>query len=337
MSGLAGQDPDYGLGSSTQWNISVERELARGVRLELGYQGNSSTSTPTGIPTNLPGWADGANDSGSSYQSRRPDQFLGDNGMWVYNDGRTKFDQLLLIGRAHRADVFAQLSWAWTHARRNFGGTSAVQGNRDWDSSIAFPYSTELMQDFQNNHTIAGFLVWDLPVYRHDTGTKGKILGGWQITANGYWSFWNKGSSVFAGYDANANSWGDDLAKVNGGISYPKTPITGEGDLLYQWFDTGAFSYPNGTLDRVFGPTTVTDGLNVLDELPGSWRVDAGLMKTIVIAGAARLQLRFETFNLFNHANLNWPNTSVNSPDFGRIRGKNGDARRIQMGIRFIF
>jgi hypothetical protein len=89
VSGLREQSGDYGLGSSTQWNLAVEREVARGVRLEASYQGNSSTSTPTAVPTNLPVWADGATDSGSSYQERRPDQFLGDNGGTVTNDGRT--------------------------------------------------------------------------------------------------------------------------------------------------------------------------------------------------------------------------------------------------------
>ena len=122
ISGLRGISADYGLGSSTQWNLAVEREIFRGVRLEASYQGNSSTSTPTGVPSNLPVWADGATDSGSSYQSRRPDQFLGDNGGIVTNDGRTRFDQFLLLARARRSGLFAQLSWAYTHARRNFAG-----------------------------------------------------------------------------------------------------------------------------------------------------------------------------------------------------------------------
>jgi hypothetical protein len=60
-------------------------------------------------------------------------------------------------------------------------------------------------------------------------------------------------------------------------------------------------------------------------------------MKNFKIAGEARLQLRFEAFNLFNHANLNDPNLSVGSADFGTIRGKYGEGRRIQMGLRFMF
>jgi hypothetical protein len=335
VNGLYGQDPDYGLGSSTQWNIAVERELTRGVRLELGYQGNSSTSTPTFVPMNTAVWADGADDSGSSIQSRRPNQFLGDDGRWLENVGRTRYDQLLLLARARRSGLFAQASWAYTHARRNFSGTGTI--GRDWDGSVNSVVYPDLILDNQNNHTIAGFVVWELPILRHDTTTKGKILGGWSLTANGYWSFLNKGGSVQAGYDANADGFGNDFAKVVGAVNYPKTPITGQGDLLYQWFDPAAFAYPNGTLNRTFGPDNTSDGANILTDLPGSWRIDAGLMKNFTITGDAKLQFRLETFNLLNHANLNGPNTSVNSADFGKIRGKYGDGRRVQLGLRFMF
>ena len=103
------------------------------------------------------------------------------------------------------------------------------------------------MLDFQNNHTIMGFFVWDLPILQNDTTALGKILGGWQVTADGYWSFVNKGSSVYAGYDSNADGVRASTSRRSSGdISYPKTEITGQGDLLYQWFDPSAFAYPDG-------------------------------------------------------------------------------------------
>jgi hypothetical protein len=336
VSGLYGLNSNYALGSSTQWNLAVEREITSGIRLEASYQGNSSTSTPTFVPENVAAWADGANDGGSNIQARRPNQFLGDNNPWLTNNGRNRYDQFLLIGRARRSGMFAQLSWAYTHARRNFNGSTVI--GRDWDSQINNVNYPDLMMDNINNQTLAGFFTWDLPILKHDTSTTGKILGGWQVTANGFWSFANKGGSVYAGYDANADGQGSDFAAVTGPISYPKTPINQAGsDLLYQWFSPSAFTYPNGTLNRTFGPATTSSGANVLDQLPWAWRVDAGLMKNFKIAGDARLQLRLEAYNLFNHANLNGPNTSVNSADFGTIRGKYGDGRRFQLGLKFMF
>jgi hypothetical protein len=229
------------------------------------------------------------------------------------------------------------VSWAYSHARRNFNGTNAVVDNRDWDQGITNPVYPDLLLDFQHNQTLSGFLVWDLPIFEDQSTTAGKILGGWQLTADGWWSFDNRGASAYAGYDANADGQGGDLAAVVGGISYPKTEITGQDDLLYQWFSPSAFAYPNGTLNREFGPATTDAGANVIDHLPWSWNVNAGLIKNFRIAGSARAQLRFEAFNVFNHANLNGPNTSVDSSDFGKIRGKYGQGRRIQMGLRFLF
>ena len=334
-SGLRQLDPNYGLGSSAQWNIAVEREVLKGIRLEASYQGNKSSTTPVAVPTNLPAWQDGANDSGSSYQSRRPDQFLSDNGGIVTNDGRSRYDQFLLIGRARRPGMFAQLSWAYTKAKRNYGG-STPGTNRDWDSFVFVP-DTSVMNVQQNNQVVSGFITWELPILRHDDSVLGKIAGGWQLTANGSWSFLNKGGTVTAGYDANANNQGDDFGKQVAPVNYVKTPINNPGsDLLYQWIDPSSFVFPNGTLNKTFSNVLTYDGLNVID-LPGSWNVDAGLMKNFKIKDATRLQLRIEAFNVFNHANLNGPNLSVASSDFGKIYGKYGQGRRIQLGVRFMF
>jgi hypothetical protein len=336
VSGLVGLDPDYGLASSWQWNVAVEREVLRGIRLELGYQGNSSTDTPTLVPTNLAVFAAGANDSAGSIQSRRPNQFAGDNVRFLTNDGISKYDQVLLISRMRRAGFMGQASWAWTHARRNFGG-SQQQTNRDWDSQVEQPAAPDLLRDNQNNHTLAGFFVYDLPFLEGSDTTAGKLLGGWSVSGNGYWSFRNKGESVFTGYDTNADGYGNDLAAVSGPISYPKTKLEGQGDLLYQWFDPAPFRYPGGGTARLFTPTVAYDGLNVLSQLPSRWGFDAAVMKNFRLRPDAKLQLRFEVYNLFNHANLNTPITNLTDPNLGKIRGKSGDGRRVQLGARFVF
>jgi outer membrane receptor protein involved in Fe transport len=334
---LSPLDPDYTLPSSWQWNVAIEREIRPRITLEVGYQGNSSSNTPTGLPTNVAVWQEGANDGGSNVQSRRPDSFLANNGRGAFNVGRLRFDQLQVITRARRAGLFGQLAYNYTHARRNYGGTDLVQGNRDWDSSVVYHDNLDLLQTFQHQHSISGFLLFDLPLYSGDKSGLGWILlDDWQMTLNGFWNFGNKGQSVSAGFDSNADGEGNDRAMVTGDIQYPKTELN-QGDLLYQWFDPGAFRFPNGTTERDFSPNVVYDGNSVLTQLPGAWRVDASLMKTFLLGGDFRLQFRFETFNLFNHPILNWPNGSLTSSDFGKVRGKSHDARRVQMGIRLMF
>ena len=108
------------------------------------------------------------------------------------------------------------------------------------------------MLDFQNHQTIAGFFAWDMPFLRHDDSTPGKILGGWSLTANGYGAS-PTGRSVCADYDANAQR----EATTSPTSRRRQLPEDGDhrpGDLLYQWIDPSAFTYPNGTLNRTFSP-----------------------------------------------------------------------------------
>ncbi|MCP4249512.1 MAG: hypothetical protein GY778_20920, partial [bacterium] len=101
------------------------------------------------------------------------------------NRGRLRFDQILVISRARRAGLFGQLAYAYTHARRNYGGVDTVAANRDYISSIGFPENPTLLYDVQNQHSLTGFVVWDLPLYEGEKSGLGWILlDDWQITAN---------------------------------------------------------------------------------------------------------------------------------------------------------
>lgn len=342
LSGFYSLDPSYSLPSSWQWNAAIERELFKGVRLELSYQGNSSTTTPTSLPTNLAAFAPGATDSAANIQSRRPNQLFGDNLPVIVNEGRTRYDQFLLIGRVRRPGLFGQVSWAYTHGRRNFNGQApglagTVSNNRDWDQGVTSAPYPDLLLDFQNNQTLAGFLVWELPILKGSKSVAGNLLGGWSISMDGNLSFNNKGQSAYLGYDANADGYGADFAELVSDVTYPRAPITGQGDLLYRWFDTSAFAFPGGGTTRLFTGTTTRTGAGAINELPGSWNVNSSLMKNFRLREETRLQFRLEIYNLFNHANLNSPNTSLTSPDFGTIRGKYGDGRRAQLGLRLMF
>jgi hypothetical protein len=59
-------------------------------------------------------------------------------------------------------------------------------------------------------------------------------------------------------------------------------------------------------------------------------------LKHIALKGDARLQLRAEAFNLFNHSNFNLPDAYVGSPTFGRIVSADSP-RRCQFGVKLIF
>ena len=69
---------------------------------------------------------------------------------------------------------------------------------------------------------------------------------------------------------------------------------------------------------------------------PGQYNVDLSLMKTTQMTERTTLEFRWELFNAFNHANLGNPNTTFNSPAFGRIDSVTGP-RIMQVGAKIIF
>jgi len=94
-----------------------------------------------------------------------------------------------------------------------------------------------------------------------------------------------------------------------------------------RWFNTGAFSMP------AFG-TFGNAGRNSVDG-PGYSNINLGILKLVPV-GAARLQLRFETFNLFNRPNYDLPDAFLGSPTFGQILSA-GSPRRFQLGAKLLF
>ncbi|MCS7026526.1 MAG: Plug and carboxypeptidase regulatory-like domain-containing protein [Bryobacteraceae bacterium] len=163
---------------------------------------------------------------------------------------------------------------------------------------------------------------YDLPL------GKGKFLGGWQ--ANGILTF-QTGRPFTVSLqpeDDNSNS-----GRSNLGFGANDRPNVNRNPRLAvrspeRWFDTTAFSKaPRGSFGNA--------GRNILDG-PGLATVNLSLVKETPLGETATLQLRLETFNLFNRVNLDLPDIYFESPSFGRIQSA-GNPRRIQLGAKFVF
>jgi hypothetical protein len=69
---------------------------------------------------------------------------------------------------------------------------------------------------------------------------------------------------------------------------------------------------------------------------PGLNNFDMALAKTTRITESKELQLRFEAFNLFNHAQFSNPTGEINSSQFGLVSSARA-ARIMQLGLKFLF
>ena len=69
---------------------------------------------------------------------------------------------------------------------------------------------------------------------------------------------------------------------------------------------------------------------------PGAWNWDFGLAKAFPITEQVRLDFRFESFNLLNHASFGNPVNTLTNQNLGRILGAS-DPRVLQFALRLPF
>ena len=135
----------------------------------------------------------------------------------------------------------------------------------------------------------------------------------------------------FIGFDQahDLQSDADTIQKPDlaGPITYPHTRD--------EWFDVNAFALPQ--------PGYYGSASRNLLRGPGLKLVDLAVVKTIT-AGATKLQLRLEAFNVCNWVNLGLPNASVLFNEDGtyragaaRITTTATSARQLQLGVKWLF
>ena len=116
--------------------------------------------------------------------------------------------------------------------------------------------------------------------------------------------------------------------KVIGG---PVQKRLGETPSVNPYFNTACFVSP----DRFqFGNESRTD--NVL-RLPGVANWDLALFKDTHLSERVVLQMRVESFNLFNRVQFGGPNTSVGGATNGQITTQANDPRLLQLAGRINF
>jgi len=124
-----------------------------------------------------------------------------------------------------------------------------------------------------------------------------------------------------------------DRANV-GGYPFQRANRSCDGNLasgartIDRYFDTSCFSLtPLGT----FG----NSGRNII-EIPGLNNWDLSVVKKTGLGERIETQLRFEFFNIFNHAQFNQPDLTVGDALFGAIRSAR-DGRISQVALKLLW
>jgi hypothetical protein len=176
---------------------------------------------------------------------------------------------------------------------------------------------------YDRPHRLTGNFVYELPFYPHQTGTTGKLLGGWQL--NSIFTFQSGAPfTVTLGSDPSGNPIRPNL---NTSLNLSRKTIP---EILAAG---GASLFRDLSLGQLVGNA----GRNILRS-DGLNQVDFGIIKNTRLAENVRFQLRADMFNAINTRNFGVPVGAWNSgASFLNQWATNGGNRRIVLGARLSF
>lgn len=119
----------------------------------------------------------------------------------------------------------------------------------------------------------------------------------------------------------------DDRPNASGRTHYPKK--------FGEWFDTTQFSAPVPSWE---GGPNLGFGNSSKDSIvtPGRVNFTTSVYKSFAVGEGAHFDLRFESFNTFNHAEYNGISSTLGSGNFGQV-DSTWDPRVLELGGKFVF
>ena len=351
-------------GQSQRWQLSIEREIPGQWLLELAYIGNygydltTETDILNAIPQQFLSTAPARDQATIDFLTasvQNPFQGLAPG---TNLDSATVQRQQLLrpfpqFGniRTRRDDGSSIYHAAQVRVEKRFTQGYTLLANYTWSKllervSFLNPTDTEYEKRISLNdapHRIVLSGIWELPFGRKRrwganwSGFAESVFGGWQV--QGIWQA-QSGRPLELG-----NLY------FNGDPQTLQTKIGG--DHVNAAFDTSGFYFTdalvqtNGVVDPTkqrndprirlaFNLRTFPSRLDRFRSQPlNLW--DISLIKNFFFNETARLQLRGEFLNAFNHPQFNNPVLDPTSSNFGRITSQANLPRNIQLGIKLIF
>ena len=305
-----------------QWLVNVQRELASNLTFEAGYIGSISHHLESyrGVSAAVPG--PGTVASRSPYPNFGLLVLVENGGNGNYNSLGSK------LTKRYSNGVTALVSYTWS---KSIDETSGI---RTSDSDSLFSQDGRCqrcergLSAFDNRHRLVISGLYELPVgkgRKMDIQNKflDAIVGGWQAGGITTWR---------AGFPINPTA-GTNRANTN--IANDRPDASGQSQSVTnatteRWFNTAAFvlqpiyQFGNAGRNSVLGPA--------------GFSLDSTLDKTFrMLKEGHQLQFRWEAYNLLNHPVWGFPNTSLSSPNFGRITSTTGSMRQMQLALKYIF
>jgi hypothetical protein len=204
-------------------------------------------------------------------------------------------------------------------------------------ATISNPFNTKYDKGsgaLDRRQMLSANYVYNMPFFAKSSGLVHSVLGGWELAGTiidegGLNSSGNnQGPGLSISYDPIGLGGNyTNRPNVSGKVDYPKK--------LKEWFDTSLFSAP---VPAWLGGPNQGFGNARKDAINGPTRVNftTSLYKSFAMTERAHFELRFESFNTFNHTEYNAFNNSFGNALFGQITST-FDPRVLELGGKFVF
>jgi hypothetical protein len=250
-------------------------------------------------------------------------------------------------------------NYTWSHAIDNlsstffeaaglasqYGNANITINNGNFYYGLMDPFHPKLDRgnaefDIRHRFTLGGD--WKIPAGRKP-GLHSKLLGGWSVNP----LFVARTGQPFSIFDSSVQ-----MLDLNTPRASFTGPIPQAGNSLTPTGTPNTYQYYTFTSSQIartpmsFAPgSSWPSNMSGRDAFraPGWWSMDLGVYKNTKLTERVSMQLRAETFNIFNHANLY---VVGNSADLGSgnsvnacygCTGSTYDRRHLQLGLKINF
>ena len=322
-----------------QYNFSIQRQLNASTVLSAGYVGTGGIDLPGVANLNMPQGqiVNGRLFFDKSLTLPNPN-FNQIRYRYGFSSSRYNSLQVAMNEKVTKGLQF-RASYTWSRSIDIISGSQTASDTGAGPNWVPYYYQPSLyrgLSAFDQRNVFTFSSTYELPFGPGKrfggsmSGVQKAIFGGWDI--GGILSLAN-------GFPATANitpplsglgfqSQTPDL--VAGASNNPTRPRNTD-----QYFDPASFAFPATGFLGTLGRNTLI--------MPGLANLDFTLHKNASITEALKLQLRFEFFNILNHANFGVPaltvfdNSGKRVSTAGQITTTSTKSRQIQLALRLVF
>lgn len=334
---LSAVDPHLTQAYSTSYSLSFEREMPRGVFLELAYVGDQAHHLMRKPDINMPSLTTLAANAAlpttqqaTSLDALRPYKGYSSIGMFL-SDANSNYNALQVYVTKRTGNLTLTGSYTWSKDLTDSGGgTEDVRnsGASDNVEDATMRFLNYGPSGFDHTNIFVSTFSYRLPFFRAERGFMGEAFGGWELSgltqAQSGGAFTVTGTSTLFGFSMRRRA------------DYVGGPIQISDPSANQWFNTAAFApAPDGSLGN--SRAGMVCG-------PGLYKWDFSLRKEFGLTERLKLQFRGDMVNAFNHPNFRFSttsadianNTNISSGDYGHPTTA-GPPRQVQLGLRLTF